>query len=104
MSPTVIELIVIFLLIMVNGAFATSEIAIVSSRKARLEQWAKEGNEGAKAALSLANTPNVFLATIQIGMTVTAVLTGVFGGATIAETLAHVLKTVPLLSALCPGN
>jgi putative hemolysin len=97
MSATIIELLVILLLIMVNGAFATAEIAIVSSRKSRLEQWAKEGNDGARAALALANKPNVFLATIQIGITVTAILTGVFGGATIAETLEHVLRKIPLV-------
>jgi putative hemolysin len=91
------ELFIIFLLIFVNGIFAMAEISIVSSRKARLEQWSKEGNEGARAALELANAPNTFLATIQIGMTVTSMLTGVFSGATIAETFAQLLGTIPVL-------
>ena len=80
-----------------------SEISIVSSRKARLEQWANEGNEGAKAALALTANPDVFLATIQIGMTVTAILTGVFGGATIADTLADCMRVVPWLKPYASG-
>jgi putative hemolysin len=97
MSSTLIQVLIIVLLILMNGIFAMSEISIVSSRKARLEQWAKEGNAGAKAALLLISNPDVFLATIQIGMTVTAILTGVFGGATIADTLAQSMSYIPAL-------
>lgn len=96
MSPGT-EIFIIIMLILVNGVFAMSEIAIVTSRKSRLEQWAKDGNQGAKAALALADNPNVFLATVQIGMTCTSILTGVFGGATIADRIAAVLSYIPEL-------
>jgi putative hemolysin len=91
------EITIIFLLIVFNGLFAMSEIAIVSARKARLEKWAKDGNQKAAAALALANQPNSLLATIQIGISLTAILTGVFGGATVAESLSHVLDNIPPL-------
>src|ERR1700678_1494565 len=103
MSSTLIQVLIIVLLILINGILAMSEIAIVSSQKARLEQWAKEGNAGAKAALALASNPDVFLATVQIGMTVTAILTGVLGGATIADTLAQSMCHIPALKPYAAG-
>ncbi len=103
MSSILIQVLIIVLLIFINGIFALSEISIVSSRKARLERWAKDGNDGAKAALNLASNPDVFLATIQIGMTVTAILSGVFGGATIADTVAQNLYSVPALKPYAGG-
>lgn len=75
-----------------------SELAIVSSRKVRLEQWAKEGNRRAKAALKLANNPNNFLATVQIGITLIGILSGAVGGATIAKRLEGGLKLVPVIA------
>ena len=92
MPSTATELIIILCLILLNGLLALSEISIVSSRKSRLEQWAKEGNEGARAALALCNNPNSFIATIQIGMTCTAIMTGTFSGATIASALTGVVE------------
>jgi len=71
-----------------------SEIAVVSSRKSRLQQMADEGDQGAKTALDLANMPNEFLSTIQIGITLVGTLAGAFGGATIAEELSLTLKGI----------
>ena len=79
------EIIIIILLILLNGILAMSEIAIISSRKARLQQMANEGNASARAALDLANSPGDFLSTVQIGITLVGILAGAFGGATLAE-------------------
>jgi putative hemolysin len=93
MPSGVFEALVIFLLIMLNGVFAMSEFAVVSARKTRLQRWAEEGNTKARAALELANAPNQFLSTIQIGITLVGILAGTFGGATIANELAAWLET-----------
>jgi putative hemolysin len=85
-------------LIILNGVFAMSEIAVVSARKTRLEQWANEGDGKARAALELATAPNQFLATIQIGITLVGILAGVFGGATIARAIAVGLDEIPMLT------
>jgi putative hemolysin len=92
-----IEILIIFLLILLNGFFALSEIAVVSSRKARLQQRINEGDAGAKTALQLAENPNIFLSTTQIGMTLIGVLAGAVGGATIADALAVQFEQIPLL-------
>jgi putative hemolysin len=83
-----IELGVIFLLFVLNGIFAMSELAILSARAVRLEQLADEGQRGAKAALALARDPNRFLSTVQIGITLISVLVGVFSGAALSDDLA----------------
>jgi putative hemolysin len=93
-----IEIFIIIFLIILNGALALSELALVSSRKARLEQWANEGNPGARVALALANSPDGFLSTIQIGITFVGILAGAFGGATIAELLTGYLAEFPILA------
>ena len=82
------ELVIIVALLVLNGVFAMTEIAIVSARRLRLEQRAKEGNAGAALALRLAGEPSRFLSTVQIGITLVGVLAGAFGGATLAEHLA----------------
>jgi putative hemolysin len=94
MPSVVFEALVIFLLIMMNGIFAMSEFAVVSARKTRLQQWAEEGDTKARAALELANDPNQFLSTIQIGITLVGILAGTFGGATIAKELASWLDKI----------
>lgn len=83
-----VELLVIVVLAVVNGLFAMSEIAIVSARKVRLQQRADEGDVGAKIALELAEDPDKFLSTVQVGITLIAIFNGAFGGATLAEHLA----------------
>ncbi len=98
MPSATFEILFVLLLILFNGAFVLSEIAMVSSRKARLQQWANEGDSRARAALELANEPKRFLSTIQIGITLVGILTGAFGGATLAEWLAGVLAGSPRLA------
>jgi putative hemolysin len=83
----VLEIVLVFVLVVANGVFAMAEIAIVSSRKARLRARAETGQHGAAAALHLAEHPDDFLATVQIGITLVGILAGVFGGATLAEEL-----------------
>ncbi|MGD0500769.1 MAG: hemolysin family protein [Bryobacteraceae bacterium] len=97
MSFVSVEVLAIVFLIAANGVFALSEIAVVSARKARLQQRSEQGSKGAKLALRLANEPNQFLSTVQIGMTLIGTLAGAFGGATIAKELAKDLSSVPLI-------
>ena len=91
------EILIIFLLILLNGLFALSETAILVSRKARLQQRANEGDAKARQALDLAENPNRFLPTVQIGITLIGVLTGAVGGAVLADSLAGVLVKIPAL-------
>lgn len=85
----------VLLLLVANGVFAMSEIAVVSARKARLQQRAEKGDAAARRALELAESPDRFLATVQVGITLVATLAGAFGGARIAEPLAVTLKGYP---------
>ena len=91
------EIIIIFLLVLCNGLFVMSEMAIVSSRKTRLQQWVNEGNTRAKIALDLALSPNRFLSMIQVGITLIGILSGAFGGTTIARSLEIYLSRFPAL-------
>jgi len=90
-----LNLIIVFLLILLNGFFAMAEIALISARPARLQPYAERGHPGAKAALELKSDPSRLLATVQIGVTVIAVLTGTFGQATLGERLQTYLATLP---------
>lgn len=92
------EIIIILLLILLNGIFAMVEIAVVSARKSRLQHLAKEGSKNAQAVLDIKDSPNRFLSTVQIGITLIGILAGAFGGATIAENLAAYFKTIPSLA------
>jgi putative hemolysin len=98
MSRIAIEIFILVVLILTNGLFAMSEIAVVSARKTRLQQQAQEGNKRAQVALELANAPNQFLATIQIGISLVAIMAGAFGGATVAKELAGMLEKIPFLA------
>ena len=93
-----LEIVLIFLLVMANGVFAMAEIAVVSSRKARLRTRAESGERGAAVALELAEKPEDFLSTVQIGITLVGIVAGVFGGATIAEEVGATLNTVPAIA------
>jgi putative hemolysin len=88
-----LHLLIIFLLILLNGFFAMAEIALVSARPARLQPVADGGNLGAQAAIELKADPSRLLATVQIGVTVIAVLTGTFGEATLGDSLQAYLDT-----------
>lgn len=90
MSPTA-EILIILLLIFANGIFVMSELAIVSVRKVRLQQLANQGDHKAKIALKLASSPNQFLGTVQIGITLLTILSGAFGEETIAKRIAPLL-------------
>jgi putative hemolysin len=89
------EALIILVLILLNGFFVMTELAVVSSRKVRLQQMAREGDRRAAAAFELAEHPEHFLATVQIGITLIGILVGAFGGATIAGGLAVHLKEIP---------
>lgn len=93
-----LEAILILLLIVANGVFAMAEIAIVASRKARLKSLADAGHRGARSALALAEHPDNFLSTVQIGITFVGIFAGVFGGATIAEELGVQLDRIALIA------
>lgn len=86
------EIIIILLLILLNGIFSMSEIALISSRKSRLESEIKKGSSSAKTALELANSPNKFLSTVQIGITLIGILTGIYSGETITTDLQAFLE------------
>lgn len=85
------ELLVIIGLILLNGLFSMSEAALISVRRTRLEQECRNGNRAAKAALEIADDPDRFLSTIQIGITLIGILTGLYSGATISSRLAVIL-------------
>jgi putative hemolysin len=90
-----LHLSIILLLILLNGFFAMAEIALVSARPARLQPLAGAGNAGAAAALELKADPSRLLATVQVGVTVIAVLSGTFGQATLGEALEQYLSEFP---------
>jgi putative hemolysin len=93
-----VNALIILLLLVFNGAFALSEIAVVSSRKARLQQLANEGDARARAALALANEPTRFLSTVQIGMTLVGILSGAIGQAAFSAPLEAQLDRIPVLA------
>lgn len=95
-NSIVIEILIVLLLISGNGLLAMSELAILSARKSWLQQRVNKGNKRAKQALTLAETPNDFLSTVQIGITLVGILAGVFGGATMAKDLARLLVALGL--------
>jgi putative hemolysin len=103
MSAIATEIIFILVLIVANGIFSGSEIAVISARKVRLEQLASRGNRKARIALKLANAPNDFLSTVQIGITLIGILSGAVAGATIAERLAVVFEGIPALQPYSEG-
>lgn len=90
-------ILIIFLLILMNGIFAMSEIAMVSSRKSRLETAAKRGDKAAKKALELSENPGKFLSTVQIGITLIGILTGIYSGEKIEDDLVNYLNTFQVL-------
>ena len=90
------DIVLILLLILLNGVFAMSEIAVVSSRKSRLQNLADDGSLGAEAALSLHQEPSSFLSTIQVGITLVGILNGAIGEAAVADPLAAWIARIPL--------
>lgn len=91
--------IIIFFLILLNGVFSMSEIALVSARKTKLDIAAKNGNKKAQAALSLSNSPSRFLSTVQIGITLISILTGIFSG---DQLKGYIIPSIEKIDALVP--
>lgn len=91
------EVLVILFLILINGVLSMSEAALVASRKARLHNRMEEGDLASATAIKLIENPNIFLSTIQIGITLIGVLSGAVGGATLSEMLAAELVKIPLI-------
>lgn len=91
------EILIILLLILLNGLFSMSEIALISARKNRLETAAKKGNSHAKVALKLANSPNTFLSTVQIGITLIGILTGVYSSHKITHDVYEFIASFSIL-------
>ena len=87
------EIIIILLLILVNGIFAMSEIAVIQARKTTLSNDEKKGSKGAKTALRLANDPDRFLSTVQIGITLIGILTGIYSGASLSGRFSDVFES-----------
>lgn len=89
-----IDVLIILALVALNGVFAMSELAIVSSRKARLEAMARAGKPGARAALALGSDPGKFLSTVQIGITLIGILAGAYSGASLGAPTAARLQAL----------
>lgn len=92
------EILIILLLILLNGLFSMSEIAVISARKTSLKNEAKQGNKSAEAALNLSNNPDNFLSTVQVGITLIGILTGLYSGDVLA------IKVSPLLEDFGMGE
>lgn len=93
-----VEIFLVLLLIFINAIFVMSEMAIVSVRKVRLQQMANQGDVQARIALALANAPNQFLATVQVGITLLAILSGAFGESVFSKQLLQLLSLNPWLA------
>jgi len=93
-----LELLIVVALILINATMAMSEMAVVSSRKARLQQFASSGSRGAKAALKILEEPTSFLSTVQIGITLVGISAGAFSGAALGDRLGDWLEAFPMLA------
>ena len=97
------EILIVLLLLLANGYLALSEIAVVSARRTRLLASAERGDAGARVAAELSQSPTKFLSTVQAGITLIGILSGAYGGATIAEELAVVLDRYPMFAGYSEG-
>lgn len=93
------DIVILLLLILANGLFSMSEIAVLSARDARLQKMAKDGRRGAKSALTLKNNPASFLSTVQVGITMVGILSGALGENALAEPLKAFIGSLPFLQA-----
>lgn len=96
------EYLILFILILFNGMFAMYEIALVSSRRSKLEEKAEEGRKGARIALNLLDNPEEFLSTIQIGITLIGIISGAYSGVAIASDLVPYIEHIAWLAAIAP--
>lgn len=97
MNEFIRDLIIIIILLILNGVLAMTEAALLAVRVARLENLAKDGDKKAKSAIKLAENPNQFLSTIQVGITLIDVMTGAIGGATLAMVVSGWFSNIPKL-------
>ncbi len=97
------EVLIILLLLVANGVFAMSEIAVVTARRVRLQQRAEEGDARARAALALATNPTSFLSTVQVGITLVGIFAGAYGGTTLTEHLQPLVARYDLLAPYAEG-
>jgi putative hemolysin len=93
-----VDILIILGLILLNGVFAMSELAVVSSKRIRLEKLSENGSRGAKAALKLADSPSRFLSTVQVGITLIGIFNGAFGEASLVAKLSPQIASAPLLA------
>ena len=102
-----IAIVVVLLLVVLNGLFAMTELAVVSSRKSKLQSRAEKGDRGARKALKLSEEPTQFLSAVQVGITLIGILAGAYGQATIAgeldRTVGEVLKKLEQLRVTASG-
>lgn len=103
MNEILFEIVFIAVLIVINGLFSMTEIAVVSSRRVRLARAAEDGSRGAATALELQEHPERFLSAVQIGITLVGVLSGAFGGALLSDEIASLIGTVPALAPYAPS-
>ncbi len=96
------EIVIIIALVLLNGIFSMSEMAMVSSRKFKLESAKRQGKGGAKTALDLSENPTKFLSTVQIGITLIGILIGVYSGDNINDYVSDFLAQFPLLKPIAP--
>ena len=91
MANVIFEIVLIIILIVLTGILSMAELAVVSTKKAKLEKLLNEGHKSAQIIIDFAEDPNQFLSTVQIGITLIGILTGAYGGATLAEPLSEVI-------------
>ena len=99
----VLSIVIVLVLVVLNGFFAMSELAIVSSKRPRLETMAQGGSRGAERALKLTEDPTSFLSTVQIGITLIGIFAGAYSGATLSQPLADWLRSAPAVAAFANG-
>ena len=95
MIGTALEIIIIIILIILTGYLSMAELAVVSVRKSKIQKYIEEGNKNGQIVLDLLEDPNEFLSTVQIGISLIGVLTGAFGGVTLAEPLSKLIPFIP---------
>jgi len=97
-APSMSDILIILVLILLNGVFAMSELALVSAKRMRLERRADEGSRGARTAIALADNPSHFLSTVQVGITLIGIFTGAFGEASLVSRLTPQVEAVGFLA------
>ncbi|MEM9093089.1 MAG: hemolysin family protein, partial [Cyanobacteria bacterium P01_F01_bin.53] len=91
------NILIVLALIIANGVFAMSELAVVSARKVRLEEAARKGDRSAQAALKLSKRPDNFFSTVQVGITLISIISGAFGGQALSTPVEELLGKIPIL-------